>query len=240
MDEIITFDEEILNQDLANHMVVENGVKMIRHFLLNRFYDNDNFPNIPSSYNGLLNSSYKHTLERFNNYYNVYDIENIIWEIERLFRIKWFYDKRQEFQHSLIDERYYKILSELIIDSENFFQVKNEVMELVNLKSNPLLMMNKKEKRSFDLLPDKLKVYRGVLYDGSVDINYLVGSSWTTNYEQSEWFSKRNFIQGNQSIVFEYEVEKKDILSYFTRRKEYEVLLDFRLIDIKKVIVKTL
>ena len=96
-------------------------------------------------------------------------------------------------------------------------------------------MMNKEEKTKFNELPDELVVYRGVRWnlEEIEDVNDLISYSWTINYDTALWFAQTG--SKEKSVVFKYTIEKDSVLSYFTRRKESEIVLNFEDIDIDEV-----
>jgi hypothetical protein len=230
MDEVIHFESETLHEDLIPFIVDMGMFLMIKNPLINTFYYQES-PLNNSDLNGRINYMYSKNLEYYNELLKTNDIEKLIWLIERPFRITWFEDYVKEHISSIRVEKFYELLGELIIDSENTFQIKDNVMNLINLMGNPRLMMNQQEKDAFNDLPEFVKIYRGV---SSSDDFYddLLSYSWTTDYDKAVWFSKRFESDKEEFLVFEMEISKDEIISFFTRRNESEVILDYTKLDI--------
>ena len=97
-------------------------------------------------------------------------------------------------------------------------------------------MMDADEKTFFDQLPKELKIYRGV-YLNKKDNKYdFLGSSWTLDFEMAKWFAeRRGFRENEYPLVYSLTVNKEDVLAYFTRREEAEILVDYTKIDLDEV-----
>lgn len=80
-------------------------------------------------------------------------------------------------------------------------------------------------------LPDAFKVYRGVATGRNPD-----GMSWTDNFESAEWFAKRF---RNDGYIIEGIADKKNVLAYFSRRNEDEVLIPADMVRDKRIIKLT-
>ena len=64
----------------------------------------------------------------------------------------------------------------------------------------------------------------------------FLGNSWTLDYEQALWFTDRKgFAPKEYPLVYGLTINKEDVLSYFSRGNESEILIDFTKIDIEKV-----
>ena len=74
-------------------------------------------------------------------------------------------------------------------------------------------------------LPDTFTVYRGVTPEGNPD-----GMSWTREYDKAEWFSNL-FGKG---YILEGTASKKDVLAFFSRRREEEVVIEAKKVKNKK------
>ena len=85
-------------------------------------------------------------------------------------------------------------------------------------------LMEEDEYEHYMSLPDEMTVYRGVA-NGRVK----KGMSWTDNREKAEWFASRF---GGEGYVLSGKVKKEDVLAYFNRRDEYEVVVEYR--DVKE------
>ena len=78
-------------------------------------------------------------------------------------------------------------------------------------------LMDAEEYSEFQKLPEMITVYRGVSKKQKED-----GMSWTTSKKKAEWFSKR---YGNGYVIMG-NANKKDVLAYFTRRNEKEIVIE--------------
>lgn len=77
-------------------------------------------------------------------------------------------------------------------------------------------LMNDSEYQAYQNLPDILTVYRGVTPGHNPD-----GLSWTSDIEKAQWFANR-FGSG---YLLKGTARKKDVLAYFGRRREEEVVI---------------
>jgi hypothetical protein len=82
-------------------------------------------------------------------------------------------------------------------------------------------MMDEDERKTFGELPDELTIYRG--YAGK----RKNGLSWTLSLEKAEWFADRfEMMTGETSYVVKGTCKKADVIAYFDRRQEDEILID--------------
>ena len=98
-------------------------------------------------------------------------------------------------------------------------------------EANKEALMELDEFEKYLSLPDAFKVYRGIATGRNPD-----GMSWTDNFESAEWFAKRF---KNDGYIIEGIAEKKDVLAYFSRRNEDEVLIPAELVKDKRIIQLT-
>jgi hypothetical protein len=84
-------------------------------------------------------------------------------------------------------------------------------------------VMEPAERELFDALPDRLTVYRGYSIAGNEH-----GYSWTLDRNKAEWFARRYAGSSEADGVFvaSVEVNKNEVLAYFTGRNEAEIVLD--------------
>ena len=148
----------------------------------------------------------------------------IIYLHERPYRLNAFveYILPQE----LTDKKYWSLLSDIWIDSENINQnmsIWDDLLFRSNRKSTNS-MMTKEERTSLKLLPKYITVYRGV------SNNYREGFSWTTDIEIARYFAYRFNKKG---VVIQGTVDKKHVLAYFTGRNEREILVHYD--DVKSI-----
>lgn len=98
-------------------------------------------------------------------------------------------------------------------------------------EANKEALMELDEFEKYLSLPDAFKVYRGVATGRNPD-----GMSWTDNFESAEWFAKRF---RNDGYIIEGIADKKNVLAYFSRRKEDEVLIPADMVRDKRIIKLT-
>ena len=78
------------------------------------------------------------------------------------------------------------------------------------------ILMNETEYEIYLSLPDSFTVYCGVSTGRNPD-----GMSWTQDLEKTEWFSRRY----GTGYVLEGLAQKKDVLAFFDRRGEKEIVI---------------
>lgn len=98
-------------------------------------------------------------------------------------------------------------------------------------EANKEALMELDEFEKYLSLPDAFKVYRGVATGRNPD-----GMSWTDNFESAEWFAKRF---RNDGYIIEGIADKKNVLAYFSRRNEDEVLIPADMVRDKRIIKLT-
>ena len=82
-------------------------------------------------------------------------------------------------------------------------------------------LMSEDELETFNDFDGELVIYRGV---GSINKNNIKALSWTTNFGKAKWFAER---WGNGGKVYSATISKENILAYFNRKNEDEVIVDF-------------
>ena len=86
-------------------------------------------------------------------------------------------------------------------------------------------LMYDDEYKTYKDLPETFTVYRGVTPGRNPD-----GMSWTRDLSKADWFSRR-FGDG---YVLEGIANKKDVLAFFSRRGEEEVVIEVKKVKNKK------
>ena len=86
-------------------------------------------------------------------------------------------------------------------------------------------LMYDDEYKTYKDLPETFTVYRGVTSGRNPD-----GMSWTRDLSKADWFSRR-FGDG---YVLEGIANKKDVLAFFSRRGEEEVVIEAKKVKNKK------
>jgi ADP-ribose pyrophosphatase YjhB (NUDIX family)/predicted ABC-type ATPase/transposase len=201
---------EPLDKDLESFVEFNNeiGMPIVRHPLVMWIG-----PMMP----GMINQQYRQKLEAVGEARKSKNWSSYIYLHERPYRLDAFMDVKDEMD----DKDYWSLLSDIWVDSENIWQNKDLWKSALSSKrpgkSN---MMKKDELDELDSLPDKIKIYRGYIKGKNQN-----GLSWTTDKAKATWFSGR-LARGNEKpLVAEATVNKKDVVAYFTRRGESEVVL---------------
>ena len=90
--------------------------------------------------------------------------------------------------------------------------------------------MSEDELETFENFEDEVVIYRGV---GSGNKNNIKALSWTTSFGKAKWFAER---WGKGGKIYSATISKENILAYFDRKNEDEVIVDFdKLQNIKPV-----
>lgn len=95
---------------------------------------------------------------------------------------------------------------------------KKQILNLFSQADRDLLM-NDEEKKVYDSLSDKVKIYRGVK-----DSNDSNAFSWTLDYHMALWFAKR---YDGEGYVLEAEINKENIFAFFNIRNEQEIIVNY-------------
>jgi hypothetical protein len=82
-------------------------------------------------------------------------------------------------------------------------------------------LMSEDELETFYDFDDEIVVYRGV---GSINKNNIKALSWTTSFGKAKWFSER---WGKGGKIYSATIDKENILAFFDRKNEDEVIVDF-------------
>lgn len=85
-------------------------------------------------------------------------------------------------------------------------------------KANKKYLMDKREYKIFNELPEQVTVYRGVKSS-----QYKCGISWTLDKQTALWYADR--YDSKEACVYGCIVDRKDILCYFDTRNEAEVII---------------
>jgi hypothetical protein len=85
---------------------------------------------------------------------------------------------------------------------------------LTSIKDNNICIMYEEDKKKWDELPKKFRIYRGSAYED--------GLSWTLSREKAEWFRDR-FCDQDAKVWKRY-VKKSDCVAYLNGRGEQEII----------------
>ena len=92
-------------------------------------------------------------------------------------------------------------------------------------------LMSDSEFASFRKLEDNLVVYRGVSVEKKDSTDAL---SWTTSFGTAKWFAER----WGKGVVYAADINKSDVLAYFNRKEEDEVVVDFNKLQNVRVVTR--
>jgi len=140
------------------------------------------------------------------------------------------FDRFQTFlkiKDELNDIDYWRILADAYTGSDNLYYLKEEIKEaFLEGRSEREYLMNKKELKVYNSLPENITIYRGMTTEELESGDF--GVSWTLSRERADYFAftyGRNFsTEGIPKVVHQLEVKKVEILAYFNERNEQEVI----------------
>lgn len=150
------------------------------------------------------------------------DWETYVWLHERPWRIEAFWKIRKH----LTDAEYWELLGNFWIDSENI-QEKPHQWEKLMLSDRPKrpAIMTVDEQRMLSELPDEMEVWQGRT------VRRSDGMSWTLKRSTAAWFANRfaSMEEADPALSVGM-VHKSDIIAYFHRRNEAEVIVPEHLV----------
>ncbi len=202
------------------------NAKEIFKFTKNDFKDNvyfvqllDDYFNGKISYEDAENTLFSNLIEELRTTgYSDWSKINIFLGRENVFKV---------FNHlkdDLSDKDYWVVLGQCYIMS-SFSHTSYEIIKsfFQSNRADKFHIMTEEERLEFDSLPNEIEIYRGCS-------EYEIKSgkfrfSWTTKKSIAQFFAKRNKgIQGVKNSVISKRVRKEDVLAYFTRRDEFEII----------------
>ena len=122
---------------------------------------------------------------------------------------------------------YWEVLADVWTEVENHWQCLNTIKRLWHMTGHVKdgyyeTMFNSDELKVWQTLPNEsMTVYRGYTHPTA-----RRGWSWTFSPAKARWFAERFARQDNPQRVVRGEVARKDILAFFDRRGEREVVID--------------
>lgn len=132
-------------------------------------------------------------------------------------------------------EDFSEILGDAWVISESANQdanvTKKELLKLFKLADKSTLM-SESELEIFNDFEDSIVVYRGVSTKNKSNIKAL---SWTTSFGKAKWFADR---WGEKGKIYSATINKENILAYFDRKGEDEVIVDFTQLQNLKTVTK--
>jgi hypothetical protein len=122
------------------------------------------------------------------------------------------------------DKDYWVVLGECYIMS-SFSHSSDEIIKsfFLSNRADRFCIMTEGEQLEFNSLPDEIEIYRGCSEQEIKSGNFRF--SWTTQKRIAQFFAKRNKeIHGVKNSVISKRVRKEDVIAYFTRRDEFEII----------------
>lgn len=128
----------------------------------------------------------------------------------------------EEAQH-VNDATYWKLLAYVYTKQEQLWPNRKMLLQLLQApRPQRDKLMERSEHRAFSKLPESFPVYRGFIGQRGK------GLSWTTDREKAVWFAERFACleQLGKPRLASGQAVKKDVLAYFNRREESEIVID--------------
>lgn len=126
-------------------------------------------------------------------------------------------------QDDLSAEDFSAILAYCWISSE-YPHMDNNVPErsLIAMfkKAKPEYLMDADELKTFNSMPDRLVIYRGVT---SYNAKYVRAMAWSVDKKVADWFAHRFNENGT---VYRAEIDKENAFAYFAGRNEKEIVVN--------------
>jgi hypothetical protein len=119
-----------------------------------------------------------------------------------------------------------ELVAEVWIDSENVSQNQRVWRSVWRMLPQPWATMTQDEQKEFAALPDRFSIFRGY----ALPRGTALGLSWTLDRGRAEWFARR--FAGEHHFVAVGIVRKKDVLAFFSRRDEHEIVVFPKVVDI--------
>ncbi len=146
------------------------------------------------------------------------------------FRVAVFAKLAKTFSHAV----YWKSLGELYIYTENIWQRKRQLAKLfISDRPHRHRLMSAYERRCLARLPERLTIFRGS------QAKAVQGWSWTLDEKKALRFAKRlERLRLGIPRIATAKAKKSDVIAYFSRRKEKEIVIHpgkIRILSIQKL-----
>ena len=238
---IVEMEEEKLIPKLLPYVdkhVAPDTSPFVRHFLCHQSIGDSPFKK--SVLNTCANLHYKHNLKEYNRCLKKKDFYGAEFWVEKPHKLKWFIRNYKKIYSRYGDKKYYSMLSDALTYVDYHYYTKQYYHKLISIGKDPHLMMDKKEMKKYDSLPDKFYIFRGVCTDWPLDdrryLRPYIGNSWTLDKEKAIWFTQWLFAKKSPfRYLLKYMASKEEIIAYFGNRKEKEVLVDYKTLDYKRI-----
>jgi hypothetical protein len=143
--------------------------------------------------------------------------KQFVWLFERPYRVEAFI----KIADKLSDTDYWRLLSDVWIDTENQYAYLKEWKKLLASKrSSRHYMMTEEEDNILRALVQEVTIYRGCQKGINED-----GLSWTLDKSKAQFFANRF---GKKGIILERVVSKNDIVAVLLGRGESEVICEVK------------
>ena len=127
---------------------------------------------------------------------------------------------------------FYRLFGDIWINSESLYMHQDAIREaLTNPPAAHIYMMEPEEREMYDRVPEITTIYRGCWADNQESWSY------TLNEQRATWFARRCPYDG-QPLLVTAQVKRTDIIAFFTRRGEEEVVVDpddIQITDVKRL-----
>jgi len=209
MAKIIAEQNETLHPDLVPYLEQSSeGWMMLRHPLVYQ---------VPFFSNGSANAYYEQKRIAVEKATADKNYKQFVWLFERPYRVEAFI----KIADKLSDTDYWRLLSDVWIDTENQYAYLNEWKKLLASKRpNRHYMMGEEEDNILRSLSNQVTIYRGCQKGLNED-----GLSWTLDKSKAKFFANRF---GKKGIILERKVPKSDIMAVLLGRGESEVICEVK------------
>lgn len=131
----------------------------------------------------------------------------------------WRRDALMDIDDHLTDRRYWELLRDIWIDSENLHEWGDDIAELM-ARPGKRFFMDGGERRRLERLADPVTIYRGHKSDNKY------GWSWTLDKSRAEWFARRFAGHRGEGFLSKGRIAKKDVIAFTNGRNESEIVAD--------------
>jgi hypothetical protein len=202
---------ESLHCELKKHYVPSSIGMMVHHpLIISQLFQKGCF--------GLVNQQYLTRKQAVTDAKTEKKWHDFVFLHERAYRCETF----KQIQDDLSDTDYWNILGDIYIDSES---VHSNLAFFKSTLCSPRpcreQIMNTQERRYLARLSERLTIYRGCWSAKGT------GWSWTLDPKKAKWFALRFYEAfGGRPTVLVGEVGKNNVIAYFSRRKEKEIVVN--------------
>ena len=207
MAKMVAEHSEPLNPALVPYLEQSGeGWMMLRHPLVYQ---------VPFFSNGSANAYYEQKRNAVEKATGDKNYKQFVWLFERPYRLEAF----TKIADKLSDTDYWKLLSDIWVDTENQYAHLEEWKKLLASKRpNRHYMMTEEEDNILRALSQEVTIYSGCQKGINED-----GLSWTLDKSKAKFFANRF---GKKGIILERTISKNDIVAVLLGRGESEVVCE--------------